>query len=195
MHQSPGPTRARRFARRRGFTLLEIMVSVAVLSITSVGGFAAFLSLNRYAANLRNLSTARALCQERVEQALALAFRPTASIVPIAPNADAATKAATPMVAILGATTNYNTTSGAFTGGSNFQSSTETIPVYTQSDGTSARNSANVTFTRTTTVSPTTLNYAAKGTSLNLVLFTVNVSYVFHGTTYATSMTTLRGPD
>jgi len=89
----------------------------------------------------------------------------------------------------------YNTTTGAFTGGANYVTSTENIPVYTQTDGTSANASANVTFKRVTTVSPTTLTYLAKLSSLNIVQFTVTVSYVFHGQTYSMSMTTLRGPD
>lgn len=181
--------------RRRGFTLVEVMVSLAVLAIAGMGGIASFMTLNRYAANLRNLSEAHSLCQERIEQAQTMTFRPTASVLPMAVNADAATKATVLTLPILGAATNYNTTTGAFTGGSNYQTSTETIPIYTQSDGTSAKASANVVYTRTTTVSPTSLTYAANSTSLNIVLFTVTVSYVFHGQTYTTSMNTLRSPD
>ncbi len=190
-----------------GFTLIEIMISIAVLAAGTMGGVSAFMLLNRYAANLRNMAEARALCQERIEQALTLHFVPTSSVVPAAPNSDPTTNAAsnTPTFAILGAITNYNTTSGAFTGGNNLQTSlvsgaSENIPVYTQSDGTSAMNSANVTYTRTTTVSPAGLVYATSGTgttatSLNAVVFTVNVSYVFHGQTYSTFMTTMRSPD
>ena len=193
------PKRSRSAMRARGFTLIEIMISIAVLAMGTMGGISAFLLLNRYAANLRNMAEARALCQERIEQALTLYFAPPSSTVPLAPNADPTTLAATPMLPILGPATSYSTTTSAFTG-ANVQTSSENIPVYTQSDGTSANNSANVTYTRTTTVSTTPLSYGTpttptSATSLNVVLFTVSVSYVFHGSTYATSMTTLRSPD
>ena len=175
------------------------MISIGVLALTGMGGISAFMILNRYAANLRNMSEARALCQERIEQALTLRFLPPSSTVPMAPNADPSTIVASPTWPILGPATDYNTTTSAYSGGSNLQTSTENIPVYTQSDGTSAANSANVTYTRTTTVSPANLMYATgvitTTTSLNLVLFTVTVSYVFHGQTYSTSMSTLRGPN
>ncbi len=195
-----GPRLPRRTGRRtRGFTLLEVIVSVAILALTTTGGIAAFLTLNRYAANLRNLSEARVLCQERIDQALTLRFLPPSSVVPLAPNSDPTTIAASPTLPILGATTLYNTTTSAYSGANNLQTSTENIPIYTQSDGTSAMSSANVTYTRTTTVTPSGLLYAtATGnttTSLNIMLFTVTVSYVFHGTTYSTSMSTLRSPN
>lgn len=163
-----------------------------------MGGISAFMLLNRYAANLRNMSEARALCQERIEQALTLRFQPSSSTVPLAPNADPVAKVANPTLPILGPATSYSTTTGAFSG-SNAQTSTETIPIYTQSDGTSAQNSANVIYTRTTTVTPSGLTYttpaAATAISLNVVLFTVTVSYVFHGQSYSASMSTLRSPD
>ena len=181
---------------------MEIMISLAVLSMTTMGGISAFLLLNRYAANLKNLGEARALCQERIEQAQTLAFRPTASVLPLAPNADATTKAATPTIGIFGPTTDYNTSTGAFTAGTNVQTTTETIPIATQSDGTTV-GSSSVTYTRTTTVTPAalTLSTEASGvvtstaTTLGMIQFAVNVSYVFHGTTYSMSMNTLRGPD
>ena len=204
MRVSPSPFDSRTRHRRTragawGFTLVEIMISIGVLALTSMGGISAFLLLNRYAANLRNMSEARALCQERIEQALTLRFLPPSSTVPLAPNSDPTSIAANPTLPILGAATNYSTTTSAYSGGSNLQTSTENIPIYTQSDGTSASNSANVTYTRTTTVSPANLYYSTAvlttTTSLNVVLFTVTVSYVFHGQSYSTSMSTLRAPN
>lgn len=183
----------------RGFTLIEIMISLGVLALGTMGGISSFMILNRYAANLRNLSEARALCQERIEQALTLRFLPPSSTVPLAPNSDPTTVTATPTLPILGPAADYNTTTSAYSGASGLQTSIENIPIYTQSDGTSANNSANVTYTRTTTVSPAGLMYNAAGvattTSLNVMLFTVTVSYVFHGQTYSTSMNALRTPN
>ena len=119
----------------------------------------------------------------------------------MAPNLDPTSNTTSPTLAILGTAANYNTTSGAFTGGSNLQTSSENIPIYTQSDGTSASASANVTYTRTTTVSPTSLTYSYTSTgatttsTLNAVLFTVTVSYLAHDQTYSTTMSTLRNSD
>ena len=153
------------------------------------GGVASYYLLNRYAANLRNMADARALCQERIEDANTMTFRPSNGVVPLAPSADPTNTASK---AILGAATYYSST-GAFTGGANFVTSTENIPVYTQSTGTAASNSANVTYTRKCTVTPEAYSYGL--VPLNLVEFTVTVSYVFRGQTYTTSMSTMRGPD
>jgi hypothetical protein len=169
---------------------------MGVLAMTTMGGVASYYLLNRYAANLRNMSMARAMCQERIEDAISMSFRPTASVVPSAPSADPVNTASR---TILGATTNYNTSSGAFTGGSNFQTSTETIPVYTQSTGTAAAKSANIVYTRVSKVSPAPLYSATASqtstTSLNVIEFTVTTTYTFKGRTYSTSMSTLRSPD
>ena len=180
------------------------MMSLGVLALGTMGGISAFLLLNRYAANLRNMSVARALCQERIEQAQTLTFlAPTTALptgtMPMAPNADAATKATVTTVAILGTASNWNAASSTYVGGSNLQTSTETIPVATQSENTTLSNAANVTYTRTTTISPAPLYYIAGSvqttTSLNVLQFNVTVSYVFHGQTYSTFMNTLRGPN
>ena len=184
--------------RMRGFTLVEVMISIGILALGTMGGISAFMLLNRYAANLRNLSVARALCQERIEQALTLPFVPTSSLVPMAPNADPTTNSASPTLPILGAATTYSTTSGAYNGGANTQTSSENIPVYTQSDGTTANNSANVTYNRVTKVSPSTYTYITPTgavASLDLVVFTVTVSYAAHDQTYSTTMSTMRSVD
>ena len=184
----------RALRRIRGLTLMETIIAVGILALTTMGGVAGYFLMNRYAANLRNIGMPRAICQERFEQAITLPFRPSTGTVPLAPSADPVNTASR---AILGASTNYNT-SGAFTAGANYQTSTETIPIYTQSDGTAAAKSANVTYVRTSTVSPTALvstSGVTTGTSLNVVQFQVTVKYVFRGRSYSTSMSTLRGPD
>ena len=120
------------------------MISVGVLAVGTMGGISAFMILNRYAANLRNMSVARALCQERIEQALTLKFAPTNSTVPMAPNADPSSNAGTPTLPILGAISNYSTATGAYTGaGGPANLLREYSRFYTQSDGTTAAN-ANV---------------------------------------------------
>ena len=176
-------------------TLAEVIIAFAVLALTSVGGVSGFLLLNRYAENNRSLSMARALCQERIEQAQTLPYRPTDSTptLPSAPSSDPSNTAA---CTILGTAANY--TSGVYSGGSNLQTSSETIPIYSLTSGASG--GAAVTYKRTTTVTPAGLTYydvskSSYTTSLYLLQFTVTVSYVYRGTTYSTSMVTLRGPD
>lgn len=176
-------------------TIIELMVAAGVLVITSVGGYSGFLLLNRQAANMRNMSMARALCQERIEQALTLPFDPTAS-TPSLPTAPSSDPAATADRTILGTASNY--TSGALAAST--QTSTESIPISTKSESTAASPGATVVYTRTSSL--TAGGLSALGTdgststkSLNTVLFTVNVSWTFRGSTYATSMSTLRAPD
>ena len=171
------------------------MVSLAILSISSMGGVAAFMTLNRYAANLRKPQRGPGALQERIDQAQTMGFRPTASMVPLAADADptTATSKYPAGMPILGASwlrppydaAVYNTTTGAFTGGANYVTSTENIPVYTQSDGTSANGSANVMLHARDDGLPDDVRSPtlAKLSSLNIVQFTVTVSYVFHGTT------------
>ena len=179
-------------------TLVEVMIAFSVLVLTSVGGISGFVLLNRYAENNRSLSMARALCQERIEQAQTLPYRPTDATptLPSAPSSDPS-PSNNAAFAILGTAANYS--SGVYSGGSNLQTSSETIPIYAYATGTTG--GAAVTYKRTTTVSPVGLTYyngtnsVATATSLYLLQFTVTVSYVYRGTTYSTSMTTIRGPD
>ena len=173
----------------RGLTLIETIIAIGILALTTMGGVASYYLLNRYAANLRNLADARALCQERIEQANTLRFQPANGVVPLAPSADPTNTA---QQTILGPATSYNS-SGTFTGGANTQTSTEKIPVYTQSTGTAATNSANVTYNRTCNVTFAPLYNGVN--SLNLVEFTVTVNYTFRGRSYTTSMSTMRGSD
>ena len=188
--------RPKRLSGTSAMTLAEVMIAFAILALTSVGGVSGFLLLNRYAENNRSLSLARALCQERIEQAQTLPYRPT-DATPTLPSAPSSDPSNTAACTILGTAANYK--SGVYSGGSNLQTSSETIPIYSYTSGVSG--GAAVTYKRTTAVSPAALTYyngttsAATTTSLNLLQFTVAISYVYRGKTYGTSMTTLRGPD
>ena len=176
-------------------TLVEVMVAAGVLAITAMSGFSGFLLLNRYAANLRNITVARSLCQERIEQAMTLPFRPGAS-TPVVPSAPSADPTSTGARTILGTATNY--TNGAFNAGNDVQTSTETIPFFTKQESTNITTDPTVVFTRTVTVSPANLNaYASSGAgaSLNIIKFTVTVSWTFRNSNYSTAMTALRSPD
>ena len=202
-------------ARTRGFTLVETMVSCGVLVMVVAGSMYSFMVLNRYAANLRNLSAAKELCQERVEQVSTMSFSPP-STTPLVPGQDGKYYYILGMPSVLPAipsgltampttvpssspqaAADYNS-SGAYTDGSGMASLVEPVTIYGPRNGTTA---SAVTGTRTTTVtlSPlidyTALAYAGTSQSLNIVQFTVTVAYTFHGNSYSYSMYTLRGSD
>ena len=205
-------------ARTRGFTLIETMVSAGVLVMVVAGSMYSFMVLNRYAGNLRNLSSAKELCQERIEQVTTLSFSPP-SVTPLVPGQDGNYYYILGMPSVLpsvptGYTTmpttvpssspqasaDYNST-GTYTGGSGTTTLTEPVTIYATRDNTSLSGTA-VTGTRTTTVTLSPLVDYTSATylpvtnvSLNLVQFTVTVAYTYHGNAYSYSMYTLRGPD
>ena len=172
------------WSRTRGFTLLETMVSLAVLVVASVGCVFSFMMLNQYAASLRNISSAKELCQERIEQARSMTFNPpiTTPAVPgqdgnyyyilgMPSTASTLVPSGATTVPAAGASTDYSTT-GAFTGGSKLTTLVEPITVYAPRDGTTA---TAITGTRTTAIAASPLVDANLGGSLNLVQFTVTV--------------------
>lgn len=213
----PPPPRAGS-ARTRGFTLVETMISLGVLVVVVAGSMYSFMVLNRYAGNLRNLSAAKELCQERIEQVSTSSFSPP-SVTPLVPGQDGKYYYILGMPSVLPsippgctampttvpssspqATADYNS-SGAFTGGSGTTTLVEPVTIYTPL-ANAVNNGTAVTGTRTTTISLspivdyTSANYSpATNTSLNLIQFTVTVAYTYHGNNYTYSMYALRGPD
>ena len=191
----PLPGRSARTRAARGMTMVELMVSLAVLALTAVGGVSGFILLNQYASNLRNVSSAKALCQERIEEVQTMPFSPPTILPYVTGQLDTNT------YYLLGAAANYDST-GKFIGTGTVQTTNSTtgenVQVYVQQDG--ATNT--VPGVRTTGVSLASLTDAstvpgnpATGTSLHVVTFTVTVTYVFRGKNYSYSMYTLRGPD
>ena len=181
---------------KAGITLIEVLVSICILALTSCGGVAAFTMLNRYASTLRNTSSAKALCQERIEQAMSLPFNPPSTIAIVS-----AQQTAYGPYNLLGAATDWTTVSAPYSAGtpvsytgtsSGLQTSSEPVNVYVQQDGTTAT----VTGTRTTTV---TSMIATLPSSPNVqvpsVLFTVQVTYIFRGNANTYSMSTVRSFD
>lgn len=168
-------------AGEQGFTLVEMMVALTILAMTIVGMMSAFTLLNRFAWNSRNQSSAKALCQQRIEQALALPFHPPAILSSI------------DGFYLLGQAANWTTAAApytlgspaSFTGGAGgVQTSTENVSVYVEQNGTTVT----VPGVRTTTV-------ACSDTTLDLAQFTVQVAYTYRGKSYSYSMFTLRSPD
>ena len=149
---------------------------MAILIVTGVGGVSSFVLLNRYATGNRDRSTARALCQERIEQVLTLPFTPQTQVMPVVTGQD------NQQYYLLGTYSNYNTASNAYTGPANQQTSNEPVTIYKQPDGTSL-----VTGTRTTTVTSAGIN--------GLVSVTVTVTYTVRGQPVTYSLSTLRSVD
>ena len=179
-----------------GMTLVELMVSLAILAITAVGGVSGFVLLNQYASNLRNVSSAKALCQERIEEVQTMPFSPPSILPYVTGQLDTNT------YYLLGSSSNYDS-SGNFTGTSTVQTTNgttgENVQVYVQQDGTSntvpgvrTTSVSLASLTDGSTVPPTT---APSLTSLGVVTFTVTVTYTFRGNNYTYSMYTLRSPD
>ena len=70
------PSPGRNTPAVRGLTLVEVLVSMAILVLTTVGGVSGFMIFNNYAASSRNISSAKALCQERIEEVQTMPFTP-----------------------------------------------------------------------------------------------------------------------
>jgi type II secretory pathway pseudopilin PulG len=71
------PMRYRHSQVRGGFAIMEPVIAVAVLAIVASSTVAALLSANRYAVSQRYVSSAKALCQERIDEALVAPFSQT----------------------------------------------------------------------------------------------------------------------
>lgn len=177
--------RARR--NRRAMTLVETIVALALLVVSGVAGVYSFMLLNRYAMRERNISSAKALCQERIDQALTTTFRPTAvpQSVPAVLGQDGA------YYSILGTlvppippSTSPPTYNGTNT-------CTEPVTVYVQQDGST---NSSVAGTRVTTATPAPFTNGV-GVSLGIEQFTVTVTYTFNGESRTYSMYTMRSPD
>ena len=178
----------------RGLTLVEIMISLGILSLTSVGGVSAFLLLNRYAANNRSVTAAKELCQERIEQAQTMVYVPTANTPSVTGQTVNGTGSGP--FKILGnaysdASPNYDI-NGQLTSAGTLATSTEQVNIYLrQETGTNV-----ILGTRTTSIAlPTGLKDATGTTQLKMVQFTVTVAYSYRGQNYSYSMYTLRGAD
>lgn len=155
-------------------TLVEVMIALSILALTTVGGISAFTLLNNYASNNRNQNSAKQLCQERIEQALILPFNPPSQLPTV-------TAPSGTTYSLLGTAANWSTGSAGLSNG--VTTSTEPVNVYIQQDGLSAV----VPGTRTTTVScatPSATNVLAK--------FTVRVDYTYRSRPYSYAMNVLR---
>ena len=185
-----------RHARRGnpGFTLIEVLVSLAVLVLTSVGGVSGFVLLNRYASDNRDRSAAKALCQERIEQIMTLPYRPAQGngFMPVVTSQDSSTT-----YYLLGqvstATTDYTNTGypNFYTGTASQQTSTtsgEPVIISVQPNGAATATTPVKGFRFTTVTNVGT-------PTAPLVQASVTVTWTIRGNTNSYVLYTLRSPD
>jgi type II secretory pathway pseudopilin PulG len=162
-------------------TLVEVLVAVAIVSLTVTSMMSAFTLLNQMASISRNQSSAKALCQQRVEQVLSLPFHPPA----VLPSIDGFN--------LLGQASDWTASAPPYTMGSkpafqqpgtSVQTSTEAVSVHVEQDGATVT----VPGTRKTSITCT-------DPTLNLAQFTVTVSYTYRSRRFNYDMYCLRGSD
>ena len=172
------------------------MVSLGILSLTSVGGVSAFMLLNRYASNVRSVTVAKELCQERIEQAQTMVYSPTSNTPSVSGQVVNGTGSGPYKIlgnAYSDASPNYDVNGQLTNSTSAVTTSTEPVNIYLkQETGTSV-----ISGTRTTSIAlPTTLTDTSGTTGqLKIVQFTVTVAYTFRNQSYSYSMYTLRSAD
>lgn len=183
---------------RRGLTLVEIMISMGVLVLTSVGGVSAFILINRWASNERNLTVAKELCQERIEQAQTMTYAPTTNTPLVVGQTVNGTAGGNLKILGVAYKDGNNPGGGAPNYDINGQllasaiTSNEPVNIYLRQD-----NGVNLVLgTRTTTIAlPTDLNDLGGTGQLKIVQFTVTVAYTYRGQNFTYSMYTLRSAD
>ena len=183
----------------RGFTLVEVLVSLAVLVVTGIGGMTGFSLLNRYASDNRDRSAAKALCQERIEQIMTLPYSPIQgnAFMPVVPNPQDPNNT-NPFFLLGNANSDYDLTTGLYTGAANQQTSGTTgepvvISAQPNATGTAATPVTGYRFTTVSKGNTGTTN--AAGTQIPFVVATVTVTWTIRGTTNSYSLYTLRSPN
>ena len=159
------------FAARRGFTLVEILIALAVLGTMSAGAYIGFNAINTYAVSSRLYTEAQAVAQNQIDLILSKEpFDPT-SVDPVTlqPNK-------IPPILAVGTTTVPN--------------------VFIYRDPVNGK--VVVTGTMTTTITDPNMQVTfppGTTTNLNVRKATVSVAYTFRNTNYVVSMDTLRTGD
>jgi prepilin-type N-terminal cleavage/methylation domain-containing protein len=151
----------------RAFTLVELLVSISIIGLVSGSSIYAILDSNRFAAIDRVRTSAKAACQEKIDQALTVPYSPPDLL---------------PTLFTMGGSIpspSGNPDRGTQT------IATETIPLYVDQDD-AARTV--VQGTRNTRVS-------LSDATLGLVRVWVRVDYTVRSKAYAYEMYVVRAPD
>ena len=158
---------------QRGMTLIEVAISVAVVSLMAVGVLQALLMCERYSASMRLQTNARAITQRNINAASEVGFTGTGS--------------AAPMVLRITGTTSTGAIAGAVCD-DDAGSSLENISVLLS--GTSAGTLASGTLTRFVSQLPTTA-YSTTSDQAVVMKITFEVDYDYRSHHYTYSQTTL----
>lgn len=156
------------------------MVALAVLVFAGVGSVTGFMFLNRRTSDNRDMTAARELCQERIEQVMTLPFNPASGSMPMVIGQDGQTYYLLGQVGDYDASRNYAGKNGNTS--STYNPSGEAVVVYKTPNGNGL-----VTGYRTTLVESVGVP--------SLVRFTVAVNYTVRGTTKNYTLYTLRSLD
>jgi prepilin-type N-terminal cleavage/methylation domain-containing protein len=160
----------RKGSRKHGFTLIEVVVALAVVGTMGAGCYIGFNSLNTYAISSRLYSEAQTCAQNQIDLILSKEpFDPTNNKVPSVLGGQ--------VLAANGTTT------------------TTTTNVFIYKDPVT--NNVAVTGTMTTTITNpgNTMTFAGSTANLNTYRATVTVSYTYRNTNYSVSMDTARTAD
>lgn len=161
--------------RAKAFTLLEVVMALAVIATMGGGCYIGFNSLNAYAVSSRLYSEAQTCAQNQIDLILSKEpFDPVNNKVP---------------TVLGGGTCQCQTLAvGA--------STTVTTPnVFIYQDPVSGQVVVTGTMTTTITNPGATMTFAGTTTNLNVYRATVTVSYTFRGKNYNVSMDTMRTAD
>jgi prepilin-type N-terminal cleavage/methylation domain-containing protein len=155
---------------RRGFTLMEIVVALAVLGTMAAGCFAGFNAINTYSISSRLYSEAQTCAQNQIDLILSKdPFDVTTNIVP--------------------------TVLGGQALAANASTTVTTPNVFIYQDPVTGNVVVTGTMTTTITNTSSTMNFTGTSQDLNIYRATVTVSYSFRGTNYNVSMDTMRTAD
>ena len=165
-------TQTNRSSQRAGFTLVEIVIAMAVLGAMALGVYIGFSSLNSYAVSSRLYTEAQAVAQNQIDLILSKGpFDPANNKVPKMYNSDG--------------TLCFSLDPGTYT--------KQNVFVYRDP----INGGVVVSGTMTTTISDPgfTMTFAGATTNLNIRKANVQVSYRFRNTNYVVSMDTFRTSD
>ncbi|MEY2545339.1 MAG: hypothetical protein QOG48_456 [Verrucomicrobiota bacterium] len=155
-------------AAKTGFTLMEIVLALAVLGTMSAGCYVGFNTVNTYSISSRLYSEAQAVAQNQIDLILSKGpFDPANGKIPAVLALDS-TRGNQPLV---------------------------TPNVFVYRDPITGNVAVSGTMTTSITDAGYTMTYAGATSNLNVRRATVTVSYTFRNTNYAVSINTLRTAD
>ncbi|HVF71160.1 MAG TPA: prepilin-type N-terminal cleavage/methylation domain-containing protein [Chthoniobacterales bacterium] len=207
------PFRPQRHVRTAGFTLIEIVIALAVLGVMSTGCYIGFNAINTYAVSSRLYSEAQTAAQNQIDLALSRepfditaayisgSFNPALKKIPV----ELMTTAELDGLVTSGVTfpsvapTATPATTSSYYPYYPYYRSASGQPVSKQAfiyqDPVSGKVIVTGTLVTTVTDTATTMTFVGANTNLNLRRVTATVRYSFRNKDYVVAMDTLRTAD